>query len=72
MSLQFSIRALLVLLPAVACFFAGIRFERERQRRADRAAALAAKAAFEARLKSRMTLSGARRKTRATSQTLGD
>ncbi|HWB14494.1 MAG TPA: hypothetical protein VG826_35040 [Pirellulales bacterium] len=36
---QFTLRALLVLLLAVACFFGGIRFERERQRRADEAAA---------------------------------
>ena len=36
---QFTIRALLVLLLAVACFFGGIRFERERQRRGDEAAA---------------------------------
>jgi hypothetical protein len=39
---QFTLRALLVLLLAVAWFFGGIRFERERQRRADVAAALAA------------------------------
>ena len=36
---QFTLRALLVLLLAVACFFGGIRFERERQRREDEAAA---------------------------------
>jgi hypothetical protein len=42
---QFTLRALLVLLLVVACFFGGIRFERERQRRADEAAALAGKAA---------------------------
>jgi hypothetical protein len=42
---QFTIRALLVAMLVVAAFFAGIRFERERQRRADeRAAALAPKA----------------------------
>ncbi|HEV3340643.1 MAG TPA: hypothetical protein VG125_09805 [Pirellulales bacterium] len=29
---QFTLRALLVLLLAIACFFGGIRFERERQR----------------------------------------
>jgi hypothetical protein len=34
---QFTLRALLVLLLAVACFFGGIRFERERQRREDEA-----------------------------------
>ncbi|HEV3342759.1 MAG TPA: hypothetical protein VG125_20470 [Pirellulales bacterium] len=34
---QFTLRALLVLLLAVACFFGGIRFERERRRRADEA-----------------------------------
>ncbi len=39
---QFTIGALLVLLLAVACFFGGIQVERERQRRADEAAALAA------------------------------
>ena len=42
---QFTLRALLVLLMAVACFFGGIRFEQERRRRAEEAAALAAKAA---------------------------
>ena len=31
--LQFTLRALLVLLLAVACFFGGIRFEREWRRR---------------------------------------
>ncbi|HWB11458.1 MAG TPA: hypothetical protein VG826_19665 [Pirellulales bacterium] len=41
---QFTIRALLVLLLAIACFFGGIRFEREWQRRADEKAALASKA----------------------------
>ena len=35
---QFTLRALLVLMLAVACFFGGIRFERERRRRADEAA----------------------------------
>ena len=30
---QFTLRALLVLMLAVACFFGGIRFERERRRR---------------------------------------
>src|SRR5579863_2039514 len=30
---QFTLRALLVLMLAVACFFGGIRFERERERR---------------------------------------
>lgn len=39
---QFSIRALLALMLAVACFFGGVRFERERRQRADEAAALAA------------------------------
>jgi hypothetical protein len=39
---QFTLRALLILMLAVACFFGGIRFERERQRRADEAALLAA------------------------------
>lgn len=42
---QFTFRALLVLLLAVACFFGGIRFERERRRREDEAAASAAEAA---------------------------
>ena len=42
---QFTIRALLVAMLAAGCFFGGIRFERERQRREDEAAALAAKAA---------------------------
>jgi len=32
---QFTLRALLVLLLAVACFFGGIRFERERRKRED-------------------------------------
>jgi hypothetical protein len=32
---QFSLRALLVLILALACFFGGIRFERERRRRED-------------------------------------
>jgi hypothetical protein len=35
---QFSLRALLILMLAVACFFGGIRFERERRRREDAAA----------------------------------
>jgi hypothetical protein len=35
---QFSLRALMVAMLAVACFFGGIRFERERRRRADEAA----------------------------------
>ena len=39
---QFTLRTLLVLLLAVACFFGGIRFERERRRRADEAAKRAA------------------------------
>ena len=39
---QFSLRALLVLMLAVACFFAGIRFERERRRREEEAAQQAA------------------------------
>jgi hypothetical protein len=30
---QFSLRALLVLMLCVACYFAGIQFERERKRR---------------------------------------
>ena len=34
---QFTLRALPVLLLAVACFFGGIRFEREWQRRVDEA-----------------------------------
>jgi hypothetical protein len=38
---QFSLRALLVLMLAVACFFAGVRFERERKRLEAEAAALA-------------------------------
>lgn len=32
---QFTVRALLILTLAVACFFGGIRFERERRRMAD-------------------------------------
>ena len=39
---QFTIRALLVLMLAVACFFGGIRLERERKRLEEEAAALAA------------------------------
>jgi hypothetical protein len=35
---QFSLKALLILMLAVACFFGGIRFERERRRREDEAA----------------------------------
>jgi hypothetical protein len=35
---QFTLRTLLVLLLAVGCFFGGIRFERERQRREDEVA----------------------------------
>jgi hypothetical protein len=38
---QFTLRALLILLLAAACFFGGIRFERERQRWEDEAAAAA-------------------------------
>jgi hypothetical protein len=34
---QFTLRALLILLLAVACFFGGIRFERERRRPDDQA-----------------------------------
>ena len=34
---QITLRALLVLMLAVACFFGGIWFERERRRRADEA-----------------------------------
>jgi membrane protein DedA with SNARE-associated domain len=40
---QFTVRTLLTLMLAVACFFGGIQFEREWQRRKDEAAALAAK-----------------------------
>lgn len=36
---QFSLRALLVFLLAIACFFAGVRFERDRRRRANERAA---------------------------------
>ncbi len=39
---QFTLRALLVAMLAVGCFFGGIHFERERQRREDEAAKLAA------------------------------
>lgn len=39
---QFSLRALLVLMLAAACFFGGIHFERERRRRLDEAAKLTA------------------------------
>jgi hypothetical protein len=42
---QFTIRTLLWLMLAAATFFAGLRFERERRRREDEAAALAAKRA---------------------------
>jgi hypothetical protein len=35
---QFTLRALLILMLAVACFFGGIRFERERRRREEEAA----------------------------------
>ena len=35
---QFTLRALLVTMLVVAAFFGGIRFERERRRRADEAA----------------------------------
>lgn len=41
---QFSLKWLFVAMLAAACFFGGIRFERERQRREQEAAALAAKA----------------------------
>jgi hypothetical protein len=34
---QFTLRALLVLMLVAACFFGGVQFERERQRRADEA-----------------------------------
>lgn len=34
---QFTLRALLVLMLAVACFFAGMTFDRERRRRQDEA-----------------------------------
>jgi hypothetical protein len=34
---QFSLRTLLVAMLAVACFFGGIQFERERKRREDEA-----------------------------------
>lgn len=40
---QFTVRALLVVMLAVGCFFAGIRFERVRRRREDKAAELAAR-----------------------------
>jgi len=43
MSRRFSLKALLVLMLSAACFFGGIRVERERQRREDEAAALAAR-----------------------------
>lgn len=36
---QFTLRALLVLMLAVACFFGGVRFERERRRKEAEAAA---------------------------------
>ena len=36
---QFSLKWLFVAMLAVACFFGGIRFERERRRREDEAAA---------------------------------
>ena len=36
---QFSLKTLLVLMLPAACFFGGIRFERERRRREDEAAA---------------------------------
>ena len=40
---QFTLRALLVLMFGAACFFGGIRFERDRRRLAEEAAASAAK-----------------------------
>ena len=40
---QFSLKWLFVAMLAVACFFGGIHFERERQRRQDEADVLAAK-----------------------------
>jgi hypothetical protein len=40
---QFSLKWLFVAMLAAACFFGGIRFERERRRLADEAAALANK-----------------------------
>lgn len=36
---QFSVRAMLILMFGVACFFGGVRFERERRRREDAKAA---------------------------------
>ena len=51
---------MLVVVLAAACFFGGIRFERERQRREDEAAALAAsnaeRQAAQARARQRMVL----------------
>jgi hypothetical protein len=47
---QFSVRALLAAMLAVACFFGGVRVERERQRREDHAAEFAAKNAERAAL----------------------
>jgi hypothetical protein len=37
---KLTLRALLVLMLAIGCFFGGIRFERERRRREDEAMAL--------------------------------
>ncbi|HVX16202.1 MAG TPA: hypothetical protein VHC22_33760 [Pirellulales bacterium] len=42
---QFTLRALLVVMFGAACFFGGIRFERERRRREEEAAELAAQKA---------------------------
>lgn len=44
---QFTLRALLVLMLSVGCFFGGIRFERERRRRADESAARMANRDFQ-------------------------
>jgi hypothetical protein len=48
---QFTIRALLVLLLAVACFFGGIRYEKDRRRREEEAAKRAAAMPAQVRLK---------------------
>ncbi|HEV3340987.1 MAG TPA: hypothetical protein VG125_11540 [Pirellulales bacterium] len=63
--LQFSLRALLVFMLAVACFFGGVQVERERQRREDQAAAFAARNAEReaalARIRQRMAFAAAER-----------
>jgi hypothetical protein len=51
---QFSLKTLLWLMLVVAAFVGGIQFERERRRRADDAAAMAAQAVLRARVSAGM------------------